>query len=114
VLKQIKGNDLVDAIRKVAAGQSLLDPGVADKVRERLKRGGRDDRTRDLTAQEQRILELLAEGLTNRQIADRMFLAEKTIKNYVSNLLAKMGMERRTEAAVYAARLSERRRRGQD
>jgi DNA-binding NarL/FixJ family response regulator len=114
VLKQIKGNDLVDAIRKVAAGQSLLDPGVADKVRERLKRGGRDDRTRDLTAQEQRILELLAEGLTTRQIADRMFLAEKTIKNYVSNLLAKMGMERRTEAAVYAARLSERRRRGQD
>ena len=113
VLKQIKGTELVDAIRKVADGQSLLDPALTAKVLDRLRSGGaQDERIDSLTDQERRILELLAEGMTNRQIAEQMFLAEKTIKNYVSNLLAKMGMERRTEAAVYAARLSERRRRG--
>lgn len=113
VLKQIKGNELVEAIRKVADGQSLLDPHLTAKVLDRLRSGGgEDERLESLTEQERRILELLAEGMTNRQIAEKMFLAEKTIKNYVSNLLAKMGMDRRTEAAVYAARLNERRRRG--
>ena len=110
VLKQIRGTDLVDAIRRVAAGESLLDPRVTAKVLERIRQGPlQDNRLKDLTPQEARILDLLAEGKTNRQIADEMFLAEKTIKNYVSNLLAKMGMSRRTEAAVYAARLLERR-----
>ena len=110
VLKQIKGTDLVDAIRKVAAGQSLLDPAVTARVLERLRSGPQEDeRLARLTEQERKILDLIAEGMTNRQIAEHMYLAEKTIKNYVSNLLAKLGMERRTEAAVYAARLSERR-----
>ena len=110
VLKQIKGTDLVDAIRKVAAGQSLLDPAVTARVLERLRKGPEEDeRMARLTDQERRILDLIAEGLTNRQIAEHMFLAEKTIKNYVSNLLAKLGMERRTEAAVYATRLAQRR-----
>jgi DNA-binding NarL/FixJ family response regulator len=110
VLKQIKGNDLVEAIRKVSQGQSLLDPAVTARVLERLRKGPEEDeRLARLTEQERRILELIAEGLTNRQIAAEMFLAEKTVKNYVSNLLTKLGMERRTEAAVYAARLSERR-----
>jgi DNA-binding NarL/FixJ family response regulator len=112
VLKQIRGNELVDAIRKVAAGQSLLDPSVTAKVLERLRTGSQEDeKLEGLTDQERKILDLLAEGLTNREIADRMFLAEKTVKNYVSNLLTKMGMQRRTEAAVYAARLSERHKR---
>jgi len=112
LLKQIKGTDLVDAIRRVAAGQSLLDPEVTTRVLDRLRRGPEEDeRLARLTDQERRILDLIAEGLTNRQIAERIFLAEKTVKNYVSNLLAKLGMERRTEAAVFAARLSERRNR---
>jgi DNA-binding NarL/FixJ family response regulator len=106
LLKQIKGNDLVDAIRRVAAGQSLLDPSVTERVLERLRKGPEEDeRLSRLTEQERKILDLIAEGLTNRQIGERMFLAEKTVKNYVSNLLAKLGMERRTEAAVFAARL---------
>jgi len=112
VLKQIKGTDLVDAVRKVAGGQSLLDPEVTTTVLERLRRGPEEDeRLARLTDQERRILDLIAEGLTNRQIADRIHLAEKTVKNYVSNLLAKLGMERRTEAAVYAARLESKRER---
>ncbi len=111
VLKQVRGGELVDAIRRVAAGQSLLDPNVTTKVLERLRRGPEEDeRLRTLTEQERNILELLADGKTNRQIAEELFLAEKTVKNYVSNLLAKMGMSRRTEAAVYAARIAERRR----
>jgi DNA-binding NarL/FixJ family response regulator len=111
VLKQVRGGDLVDAIRRVAAGQSLLDPAVTAKVLDRLRKGvDEDERLRDLTDQERRILTLLADGKTNRQIAEDMFLAEKTVKNYVSNLLAKMGMSRRTEAAVYAARIAERKR----
>jgi two-component system response regulator DevR len=112
VLKQVKGAELLDAIRRVAAGQSLLDPALTSRVLERLRKGPEEDeRLADLTEQERRILTLLSDGLTNRQIADRMYLAEKMVKNYVSNLLMKMGMERRTEAAVYAARLAERRRR---
>jgi len=106
LLKQIKGNDLVDAIRRVASGQSLLDPSVTERVLERLRNGPvEDERLARLTAQERNILDLIAEGLTNRQIGERLFLAEKTVKNYVSNLLGKLGMERRTEAAVFAARL---------
>src|ERR687889_2025557 len=106
VLKQIRGGDLVDAIRRVAAGQSLLDPAVTARVLERIRRGpDQPDELRDLTEQERRILLLVAEGLTNREIAGRMFLAEKTVKNYVSSLLAKLGLERRTQAAVLAAKL---------
>jgi two-component system, NarL family, response regulator DevR len=111
VLKQVRGSDLVDSVRRVAAGQSLLDPTVTAAVLDRLRHGSEDDKgSEQLTDQERKILDLLAEGLTNRQIGERLFLAEKTVKNYVSNLLTKLGMHRRTEAAVYAARLSERRR----
>ena len=111
VLKQIKGNELVASIRKVANGESLLDPEVTDRVMKRLRQPDPvDDRLAHLTGQERRILDLLAEGLTNRQIAERLYLAEKTVKNYVSNLLAKLGMQRRTEAAVYAARLADEKR----
>jgi len=110
VLKQVSGSNLIDAVRRVGAGQSLLDPKVTARVLERLRKGpDEDERLKGITAQERRILNFLADGMTNRQIAEEMFLAEKTIKNYVSNLLTKMGMSRRTEAAVYAARLSERR-----
>lgn len=106
VLKQIKGTDLVDAVRRVAAGQSLLDPAVTARVLDRIRRGpDQPDELKTLTDQERRILTLVAEGLTNREIAERMFLSEKTIKNYVSSLLAKLGLERRTQAAVLAAKL---------
>jgi DNA-binding NarL/FixJ family response regulator len=112
LLKQIRGVDLVEAVRRVAAGDSLLDPALTRRVMDRL-RGEEDEddvRLAHLTRQERRILELVVDGLTNRQIADQMELAEKTVKNYVSNLLAKMGFSRRTEAAVYAARLERRQR----
>ena len=106
VLKDIRGNDLVEAIRSVADGKSLLDPGATQRVLERLRNGTHHDSRLDaLTDQERRILLLIGEGLTNRQIGERMHLAEKTVKNYVSSLLAKLGMERRTQAAAYAARL---------
>jgi two-component system response regulator DevR len=107
VLKQIKGTDLVDAIRRVAAGQSLLDPAVTQQVLERIRHGAdsEPEELKGLTAQERRILELIAEGLTNRQIGEELFLAEKTVKNYVSSLLAKLGLERRTQAAILATKL---------
>ena len=106
VLKQIRGTDLVDAVRRVAAGQSLLDPAVTQRVLERIRNGVEQPRElKSLTEQERRILEYVAEGLTNREIAAQMFLAEKTVKNYVSSLLAKLGLERRTQAAVLATRL---------
>ncbi len=109
VLKQIKGSDLVSAVRRVAAGESLLDPALTRQVMERLRgENVEDERLARLTAQERNILELIADGKTNRQIADELYLAEKTVKNYVSNLLSKMGFARRTEAAVYAAVLAER------
>jgi two-component system, NarL family, response regulator DevR len=109
LLKQIRGTDLVDAVRRVASGQSLLDPSVTASVLERLRAGAEpDERLQRLTDQERRILDLIAEGLTNRQIAERVHLAEKTVKNYVSNLLSKLGMERRTQAAVFAAELRPR------
>ncbi len=108
VLKQIRGTDLVGAVRTVASGQSLLDPQAASRVMARMRdRARRNDPLAGLTEQERRILELIGEGLTNRQIGERMFLAEKTVKNYVSALFAKLGMERRTQAAAYAARVFE-------
>jgi len=110
VLKQIRGADLIGAIRRVARGESLLDPAVTARVLERLRAPtAPDDPLAGLSPQERRILDLIAEGKTNRQIGEEMFLAEKTVKNYVSHLLAKLGMARRTEAAAYAARLAERR-----
>jgi DNA-binding NarL/FixJ family response regulator len=111
VLKQVKGTDLIDAVRRVGAGESLLDPAVTRRVLERLRSKPEDDELAGLTEQEKKILDLIGEGLTNRLIGERMFLAEKTVKNYVSNLLAKLGMSRRTEAAAFAARLAERKER---
>ncbi|MGH3656495.1 MAG: response regulator [Micromonosporaceae bacterium] len=106
VLKQVRGHDLVKAVRTVAAGRSLLDPAVTQRVLDRIRKGpDQPVELASLTEQERRILELIAEGLTNRQIAERMYLAEKTVKNYVSSLLAKLGLERRTQAAVLATKL---------
>lgn len=113
VLKQVRGTDLIDGIRRVAAGESLLDPALVARVLERIRRDADNDDLAQLTAQEQRVLELIGDGLTNRQIADELSLAEQTVKNYVSNVLSKLGMKRRTEVAAYAARLDERRARKQ-
>ena len=109
VLKQVRGAELVDGVRRVARGESLLDPLTTARVLDRIRAQPEDDELAGLTAQEKVLLGHIAEGLTNRQIGEEMHLAEKTIKNYVSNLLTKLGMSRRTEAAVYAARLAERR-----
>jgi DNA-binding NarL/FixJ family response regulator len=114
VLKQVRGADLVDGIRRVARGESLLDPLVTTRVLERIRNSEANDELAGLTEQERNILALIADGLTNRQIGEQLFLAEKTVKNYVSNLLSKLGMSRRTEAAAYAARLSERKHRHAD
>lgn len=104
VLKEIRGVDLVGAIRTVAIGRSLLDPGTTARVLERLRRAQQHDERLDLlTAQESAVLDLIGQGLTNREIADRMFLAEKTVKNYVSSLLAKIQVHGRTQAALYIA-----------
>ena len=100
LLKQVGGTDLVGAVRTVAAGGSLLDPKLTAAVMTRLRAGAVKDPLAALTGQEHRILDLIGEGMTNRQIGERMFLAEKTIKNYVSSLLAKLGIERRVQAAV--------------
>jgi two-component system, NarL family, response regulator DevR len=109
VLKQIRGNELIDAIMRVAQGQSLLDPQVTARVLERLRGGHEEDSAlADLTEQERKVLMHIADGLTNRQIGQEMFLAEKTVKNYVSSILAKLGMERRTQAAVFASKLREK------
>jgi len=106
VLKQVRSNELVQAIRTVARGQSLLDPAVTAKVLQRLRSGTAEpEEFANLTEREKEILQLIAEGLTNRQIGQRLFIAEKTVKNYVSSLLAKLGLERRTQAAVLAAKL---------
>ena len=109
LLKQIRGSELVDSIRLVAAGTSLLPSNVVAEVLERLRRPP-DDPLSALTGQERRVLDLIAKGRTNRQIGEELELAEKTVKNYVSNLLAKLGMSRRTEAAALAVRLQERQR----
>ena len=106
VLKQIRGTDLVDAVRRVASGQSLLDPAVTARVLERIRSGVQQPaELKALTDQERRILEYVAQGLTNHEIAQQMFLADKTVKNYVSSMLAKLGLERRTQAAVLATKL---------
>jgi DNA-binding NarL/FixJ family response regulator len=107
VLKQIRGTDLVEAVRQVATGRSLLDPAVTERVLERIRRGtaNEPDELRHLTDQERRILTHMAEGGTNRDIAQAMQLSEKTVKNYVSSILAKLGLHRRTEAAVLATKL---------
>jgi two-component system response regulator DevR len=109
LLKQVRGTDFVDAVRRVASGQSLLDPAVTATVLARLREGPptADPRLAQLSEQERRILALIADGLTNREIGGRLFLAEKTVKNYVSSILGKLGMERRTQAAVYAAHAKE-------
>jgi two-component system response regulator DevR len=108
LLKQIRGSNLVEAIRQVAAGKSLLDPTVTERLLTRLREGTpQDERLASLTQREREILALIADGLTNRQIGERLFLAEKTVKNYVSGLLSKLGMERRTQAAVYGAQLGQ-------
>ena len=105
VLKQIRSSDLVDAVRRVASGEQLIDPAMKARVIERLQREpAEDELIARLSPQEHEVLRHLSTGLTNRQIAEQMYLAEKTIKNYVTSVLAKMGMARRTEAAVYAAR----------
>jgi DNA-binding NarL/FixJ family response regulator len=106
VLEQIHGSDLVGAVRTVASGQSLLDPQTTASMLQRLRdRAARQDPLAALSDQERNILGLIGEGLTNRQIGERMFLAEKTVKNYVSNLLSKLNMQRRTQAAALSARL---------
>ncbi len=105
ILKQVRGNDLIDTVRRVAAGQSMLDPAVTAQVLDRLRTGPKSDPSiEQLTPQEHKILELIAEGMTNRQIAGKLFLAEKTVKNYVSAMLAKLGLESRTQAAIYATK----------
>ncbi len=109
LLKNVATVDLVDAIRRAGAGQSLLDQALTERVVARMREGqSADPRLTSLTPQERRILDLIADGCSNRQIADKMYLAEKTVKNYVSNILAKLGMETRTQAATFAARLEER------
>ena len=107
LLKQVAGVDLVGAVRTLAAGGSLLDPKATGAVLDRLRKGAEpeDPRFASLSPQERRILELIADGLTNRQIGAEMYLAEKTVKNYVSSLLHKLGMSRRTEAAVYSTEM---------
>jgi DNA-binding NarL/FixJ family response regulator len=106
VLKDIRGTDLVGAVRTVASGRSMLDPTAASHLMARLRDAAvKKDPLEGLTNQERRILELIGEGLTNRQIGERMFLAEKTVKNYTSGLFQKLGMERRAQAAAYAARI---------
>ena len=116
VLKQIRGADLVNAIRTVASGQSLLDPGVTKRVLERLRRAKVDDRDPKLSrlsAQEERILGMVAEGRTNREIAESIHLSDKTVKNYVSSILQKLEVQRRSEAASYMARAQAREERPQ-
>jgi two-component system response regulator DevR len=106
VLKEIKGNDLVSAVRQVASGNSLIDPSLTARVLERVRNPSTTaPELAELTQQELKLLALIAEGMTNRQIGEQMFLAEKTVKNYVSSILAKLGLERRTQAAVLASKL---------
>lgn len=110
LLKQVRGQDLVNAVREVAAGRSLLDPITTSRVLARLRQSAEaePDELAGLTERERRILDLIGEGLTNRQIAEQLFLAEKTVKNYVTSVLAKLGMERRTQAAAWVARRQSR------
>jgi two-component system, NarL family, response regulator DevR len=111
VLKRVGGDELVNAVRAVHAGQSLVDPRLTDRMFDRLRAGQSEDETRiaELTDRERGLLELVAEGLTNRQIGDRLHLSEKTVKNYVSTMLKKLDMDTRTEAAVFATQLAAKR-----
>jgi two-component system, NarL family, response regulator DevR len=110
VLKEIGGSDLIGDIRRVSQGQSLIDANLSKDIFDRLRKTQKTEaRLSSLSAQERRVLDLIAQGRSNRQIAEEIFLAEKTVKNYVSSLLSKLGMQRRTEAGVYAAILAERR-----
>lgn len=105
ILKQVRGSDLLTTVRRVAAGQSMLDPEVTKQVLDRLRNPPPESSALEpLSEREREVLQLIGEGMTNRQIGERMFLAEKTVKNYVSGLLAKLGLERRTQAAVFAAK----------
>jgi DNA-binding NarL/FixJ family response regulator len=108
VLKDVRGNDLLQAVKTVAAGGSLLDPHAVTVLLERLRAPKPSDPLEDLSEQERRIFALIGEGLSNREIAERMSLAEKTVKNYVSNVLTKLGMQRRTQAAVLASEIRQR------
>ncbi|AUS78692.1 DNA-binding response regulator [Actinoalloteichus sp. AHMU CJ021] len=108
LLKQVRGQDLVTAVREVASGRSLLDSVTTERVLERIRREQTPEELAALTEQERRVLDLIGEGLTNRQIAQRLFLAEKTVKNYVTSVLAKLGMQRRTQAAAWIARRGRR------
>jgi two-component system response regulator DevR len=106
ILKDVRGTDLVDAIHRVASGQSLIDPALTARVLDRVRNGPtKAPELANLTEQEMKLLGFIAEGLTNRQIGEKMFLAEKTVKNYVSSILQKLGLERRTQAAVLASKL---------
>lgn len=105
LLKQVRGHDFVDSVRRVAAGQSTLDPVLTSQVLDRIRNGAPQHRElAGLTDQERRTLELVGEGLTNRQIAARLLLSEKTVKNYVSSMLSKLGLTSRTQAAIFAAK----------
>ncbi|HEX4703508.1 MAG TPA: response regulator transcription factor [Pseudonocardiaceae bacterium] len=104
LLKQVRGQDLVTAVREVAAGRSLLDPVTTARVLARIRRGTEPDQLDALTERERRVLDLIGEGLSNREIAQRLFLAEKTVKNYVTSVLAKLGMQRRAQAIALIAR----------
>lgn len=105
VLKQIRGNDLIGAVQTVAAGGSLLDPSATARVMQRIRsEATKVDPLSELTEQERKILDLIGEGMTNRQIGEELYLAEKTVKNYVSSILAKLGLQRRTQAAVFVTR----------
>lgn len=111
LLKQVRGQDLLTAVREVAAGRSLLDPATTTRVLDRLRNPAEHDELSALSERERHVLELIGDGLTNREIAERLFLAEKTVKNYVTSVLAKMGMQRRTQAAAWVARHDHDRRR---
>jgi DNA-binding NarL/FixJ family response regulator len=113
LLKEMVGATLLDDIRQVAAGRSLLDPAVTQKLMERLRAPARQDPpTKGLTPRELEVIDLIADGCTNRQIGEHLFLAEKTVKNYVTSVLMKLGMERRTQAAVFGSRIRRRREPG--
>jgi DNA-binding NarL/FixJ family response regulator len=113
LLKQVRGRDLVPALEAVGRGESLLDPAVTGRVLERVRRiatGNQPDELAQLTPQERKILLLLAEGKTNKEIGSEIFLSDKTVKNYVSSILAKLNLERRAQAAAFMAKLDTNRR----
>ncbi|HEV8563172.1 MAG TPA: response regulator transcription factor [Actinophytocola sp.] len=108
LLKQVRGQDVVHAVREVAAGRSLLDPVTTARVLSRMRKAAETDELAALTEREREVLTLMGEGLSNREIGERLFLAEKTVKNYVTSVLSKLGMERRTQAVAWVARRSGR------